>query len=104
MAPARSWLWIFDFLLGKCLNYVHHANPEINSLLYSPVKGVECQNTDFRVESTVSSCLKEEGCQLCNMWAEDWHFLHGVSQVSPCQQKMERIRTRMRRVSNTSNN
>jgi hypothetical protein len=29
--------------------------------------------------------LKEEGCQLCNMWAEDWHFLHGGPQVSPGQ-------------------
>jgi len=85
MAPARSWLWILDFLLGKRLNYGHDTNPNMNPLLHSPVKGVKGQNTNFRIEIAVASSLKEEGCQLRNMWAKNWHFLHGVSQINPSE-------------------
>jgi hypothetical protein len=78
-----------DFLLESRHEDVLEIDSNTISLLHSPVKGVESQNTDFRLEIAVSTSLKEEGCQLRNMWAKNWYFLQDVSQISPSQQKLK---------------
>jgi hypothetical protein len=78
-----------DFFLESLNEHVLEIHSNTISLLHSPVKGVEGQNADFGVEIAVSTSLKEEGCQLCNMWAKDWYFLQDVSQISPSQQKLK---------------
>jgi hypothetical protein len=83
----------------------HGGREGTNLLLDSPVQGIKTQYTKFIIERTTPTALEKKFCKLWNVLTKKRDFLI-VSNVELkyLTEMARKGRTRMRRVSRTSNN